>query len=130
MFDGKLIEAFIPGDEGLRQLSSLLRHVEEWPQYFDWDYGKLLQFHDCGSAGCAIGLCAQIWPEEFPKIECTPGQYMVLERIISKNFGMPHCETERIFYAPSIGGGMYGKNRWDITPIDVANAIDDYLRRK
>lgn len=109
---------FVPGREGLAQLARLLR--QDMPQGFMWDFaiGYDRRSHPCGSVGCAYGLCCHLWPELFQD------GFIVNEMAV--RFGISHEISERLFINV---GNFYGKRMFEITPEDVANAIDRYLAR-
>lgn len=50
-----------PGEEGLWQLSYLLRHPEKWPEGHVWDFYTLHELTPCGTIGCALGLASSRW---------------------------------------------------------------------
>jgi hypothetical protein len=33
------------------------------PNTWKWDFGVTEEEHECGTAGCALGLARQLWPE-------------------------------------------------------------------
>lgn len=99
-----------PGHEGLRQLSYLLRHPEEWQRGFEWDFDTRLQGEDCHAYGCALGIADLQWPS------AQVGDFQ------TSLFCNPAWD---IFFNPSVYGT---KHRADVTPTMVADAIDFYLR--
>lgn len=98
----------VPSLEGL---SWLLRHSEQWPAGFVWDYG------DCDK--CAMGLAAKLWHHSFQKTD-HHGYYCWS----INSFKLSSKIVERIFYNLN---KVYGMHRLNITPIHVADAIDEYL---
>ena len=123
-FDGKQVpdlKTFTPGHDGLRQLSYLLRHPEFWLKRFTWDFTSVLRPDGrCGTAGCALGIAQSVWnivegDNTFVSMRCD--EYGEL-------FGMTASDVNRIFFTE------HGKpSLSDVTPIDVADAIDRYLDR-
>src|SRR5579875_88025 len=91
----------------LRILSDVLRGGPEhpmWPEGFVWDYVE------CGQ--CALGIAKILWGEAY-------GSTFGFKYI----FGMPAPVGERIF--GGLGHHTHpSKFIWDITPTDVADAID------
>jgi hypothetical protein len=132
------LRTFTPGREGLRQLSYLLRHPELWPNPdFEWDFHEVyvdrflekkvrigmfrhqIVRERCGTKGCALGLVVQMWPEccLAPIDDANTLSIDAAQRW----FGMAHDDAKKIF---SFNG--YGDDE-NVTPIDVADAIDEYL---
>ena len=106
---------FSPGKEGLRKLAVLLR--ADMPENFRWDYSVPCDRRGaCGTIGCAYGLAKTVWPElELHGIE--------MIGTLCKAFGLETYAAIEIFYCAR----TYGKEWRQVTPHDVANAIDRYL---
>ena len=115
------LKTFVPGREGLRQLSYLLRHPELWPVNHSWDFDMTLVKHDCGTTGCAMGIAGMVWPDLFVGAD---GFFLSdwVDRVV-RLFHVTHDEAHAIF----TDDGIYGKPMEDVTPTDVADAIDEYL---
>lgn len=119
MFDGALVpDLSKPSLEGL---SYLLR--QEMPKGFTWDFSHEFNQTNCGTMGCALGLCYLQWPKYFKRYE--DWQFVACDI-----FSMPIIDVERIFYS-SVPYGVAMEDNWGgITPEDVADEIDRYLRSK
>lgn len=92
----------------LRILSDVLRGGPAhpmWPDGFVWSY--------IGCNTCAMGIAGKLWGDKF---SCTFG--------FTHDLGMAADVAERIFC--KLGKSTHGKWMWDITPTDVADAIDAY----
>lgn len=101
----------------LRMLAFALRHM---PQTHAWDFShcyhstKPEHRNHCGSAGCAFGLTKALWPDEEGR------------RPSHAHYDMPTYTFGRIFAV--VGGEpLYGKSATEVTPEEVASAIDAYL---
>ena len=107
-----VVPEFKTGKEGLKNLAYVLRHPELWPHH-KWDYGTEFEplYKSCKTVGCAIGVATVVWPGHEIRDELMMGGRI------------PVGVIEDIFYC----SGTYQKNWVDITPLDVANAIDRYL---
>jgi len=105
----------------LEGLSYLLRHPEQWPLGFEWDYGK------CET--CAMGLAHNLW-----------GIFSEsTQRGLRSNYGTTSAifDARRAFEmeydaAGFIFGALHAQvdSFRDVTPIIVADAIDAYLARR
>lgn len=105
----------------LPALSYALRHPETWPEGFVWDYGN------CRT--CAVGLTGKLWCKSRPSNE--PGN----TTWIAAEMAMPYRDAQNIFFF--LGRWRTVKNGWfrkerkfdrrQVTPDDVADAIDRYL---
>lgn len=100
----------------LEGLSWLLRHKEEWPRLWNWDFNYVSRETHCGTAGCAIGLAWHQWGE------CPFDD-------LRRQFGMGQDDYYAIFgvvnsdnYSPH-----YRKDRSLVSEREVADAIDAYL---
>lgn len=87
-------------DFTLPNLSYLLRHREEWPAGFKWDFSQLQT--------CACGLAAEYWGL---------GHGLRVVSLLETKFHMSLLSTGTIF-----GSGWDSK-----TPEDVADQLDLYL---
>lgn len=96
----------------LPNLSWLLRHPEAWPSGFEWNY------YDCRT--CAMGLASTLWSGFH---EPVTGVGRALDWV-SHIFNMENKEAEDIF---SQLDNILGFTTRFITPIHVADAIDQYL---
>lgn len=132
------IPEFVPGPEGLRRLSWVLRHPEVWPTPdFEWDFQHILanrtedvrvglfrhrvETRICGTKGCALGVAMLVWPQ---KCKLSPIHDTDLRGIDAAQrwFGMSHAAAATIFTY-----GTYEDR--EPTPADVASAIDAYLAK-
>jgi hypothetical protein len=97
-------------DVGIETLAQILRDQTKWPEGFQWDYS------DCRQ--CAMGLALRLWQRTFPINYLTETCAMLQ---------MP------VFYGKQIFCGyeqeLITKSPRDITPLDVADAIDRYLTK-
>jgi hypothetical protein len=114
--------AWISDNPNLTALSYALRHPETWPEGFVWDY------RDCKT--CAIGLASKLWNHLN-----WPADQSALNTETARHFAMSYKQANRIFWNL---GRMTRKriyllwnqeyfDRSDVTPDDVADAIDRYL---
>ena len=105
-------DALQTGLVGLQQISNALRFI---PPAWHWDFKTV----GCESHGCAIGLAWTIWPEQ-------------RNGDISSFLGLPEEDMSPIFglQLPSNGNNFYGKPSCEVTPLDVADAIDSYIAEK
>jgi hypothetical protein len=95
----------------LQELSYLLRHQQIWPSDFEWYYG------DCKT--CAMGLVHRLHGlEQHEEI----GLALSLKKM-EKIYGIGEEDAGLIFSAWMLGNHHHD----DITPEDVADAIDRYL---
>lgn len=88
----------------LPELARVLRHKEEWPEGFEWDFRHL--------DGCALGLANRLWPRQ--------GSWLFIngaERIFLLPAG-PWWQPTALMMAFGL-----------IRPEHVASAIDRYLAR-
>ena len=112
---------FSPGREGLRKLAWVLRHPEVWPKSHRWDFSQVLEKGSCGTAGCAIGVAAMVWPASLP--------FACLSPLCGDDQSL-RSEVEHIFLPTGQGcHHLYGKSIMEVTPLDVADAIDSYLAK-
>ena len=105
---------FTPRHDGLRKLAWVLRHPEVWPKGHTWNYNSTIVRHECGTFGCAMGVARLMWPAHINDAD-------VVE--MGDKFEMLLCDAGAIFYEPP----TYGKTAAEVTPLDVADAIDRYL---
>jgi hypothetical protein len=88
------------------------------PEGFKWDFSVLLETTECGSAGCALGLAATIWPRY---AEMLLGWDTNAER--ATFFGLLGWrEVDRIFF-----GGYNGYSKisiHEVTPGMVADSLE------
>ena len=117
-FDGKnfkpTIKPLQTGLAGMRQLADGLR----WniPVDFGWDFADT--GITCGHNGCAMEVAKCLWPKQ-----------VSVGGDLLKIFKIPFNDFERLF-------GMrdtilaYGKRHENVTPHDVADAIDRYIERR
>ena len=101
----------------LKLLSNKLRHPEEWPLGFKWNY--------LSPKTCAIGLATSLW---WP--ESTPTGYLM-----AKVFNIPNRVVDNLFF----NAAYHNSDRQDRKPTtggegtqpdDVAWVIDKYLDGK
>ena len=83
----------------LEMLSFALRHPENWPPGFEWNY------HDCHH--CAMGLSKALWPTCL--VEPSAEE-------MTRVFGIPDNDAKNIFL-----GGRYGT-----TPEAIADKLDEF----
>jgi hypothetical protein len=112
---------FTPGREGLRKLATLLRM--QMPPTFEWDYAYSEITSECGTQGCAFGLCRVMWPESFEKER--RGFRMVTQ--MATRFGLSFDDSRELFQSSY---GRESAHKWsNVRPAEVADAIDAYLAR-
>ena len=112
--------SFSPGREGLRRLAEVLR--QKTPR-FTWDFGTVYTEEECGSKGCAYGLARFLWPHDIAVEEFGQSDFT---RIMAEAFGL-YIEDSRALFSSD---RTYGKDYSEVTPNDVADAIDRYLSGK
>lgn len=95
-------------------LSYALRHPDTWPQDFVWNYNECDQ--------CAMALACELWPNlEQPN----ESDFLKTKTWISRVFAMSYRTAENIFLKLHM---KLSGNALDVTPDDVADAIDAYLK--
>ena len=105
---------FTPGRGGLRKLAWVLRHLPDVLPGYRYEHSHYA--NECGTAGCAYGVCQVLWPQTFPR---------------DQKFGG---------HKPARADAAFGEDAYDsffslrafadtypVTPLDVADAIDSYL---
>ena len=97
----------------IRGLAWLLRHREHWPVDFEWYYGSCLT--------CAMGLAIRLW-----HIPVNLSSFHPYGTSVGKALGLPWEAASHIFYGAR---PPEGPTR-EVSPEDVAQAIDDYLLRR
>ena len=107
------------GLAGLKQLGDALRYSV--PAGFGWNFTSLGHY-DCGTAGCAMGFMRFMWPSQVTH----PGDLRIFtDTGVSENelgaiFGW--TQTSKIY--------SHRASHAHVTPADVADAIDVYIKRK
>ena len=111
----------------LRGLAWLLRRQDHWKEWFvcdfmnSWTIRYDQRGHYCGTAGCAIGLAQETWPD--------------VSRV-EYHLGLPEKYVKAIFYdqaldlqcgLPTRRHKFYSVPMWRVTPLMVADMIDRYL---
>ena len=89
------------------------------PDNFTWDFSDIRYHTDCGTAGCAIGLAMEIWPNDRRIIHDYPEKF----------FGITENEANRIFF--SCGNYKFAMNDVrpeDVRPEMVADALEALVR--
>jgi hypothetical protein len=115
--DGPL--AFVQGHEGLRRLALLLDDQEKWEQRLRWDFKTVLSNpNTCETSGCAMGLAAVAWPDQFGR-SFGAGATDVF---VQKAFGISTWVVESIFW-----GAAYEEHEGLVTPGLMAAEIRAYL---
>src|SRR5258706_15803969 len=108
-WDGKLFDLDKPS---LTALSYLLRHQEQWPTGFVWNYAW------CDK--CAMGLARTLWKRDFITNDDNIEQ---AEIFMMSTFGLGIETIEDIFENEDYPGMS------KITPEMVADKIDTYLAK-
>lgn len=90
----------------LEGLAYILRHKEEWPRGFKWDYENCAQ--------CAMGMTVEIWQKQ---------KYSYHTAYMTQYFNLPDCVAEQIFIDLAKTDDEYDS----ITPEHVATAIEKFL---
>lgn len=131
------IPPFAKGLEGLRRLAYVLRHPHLWSPGFKWDFANVEQTVEpsrfpkivqrllginshCGTAGCAIGCGRALWPEFRDATTANNTDATHIARL----FEIPYRNAKRIFLS---GDAYRVRELRNVTPDDVADAIDAYL---
>ena len=118
MFDGVLSSescqsSIVLNRPSMGALSYILRHQENWPTGFQWD------FSNCGT--CAMGLCCALWDESSQANTAWFGRVAELLEI-------PTHDAFTIFIRPNISvNGRGHSNVSRITPEMIADEIDHYI---
>lgn len=97
----------IPATPSLAYLANHLRHPENWPKGFEWN------FNHCST--CALQLAHELWPEQIPGIDMS---WSVLA------FDLSVDAAAGIFCRKFLGHF----SRDYVRPITVARRIERYLR--
>lgn len=108
----------------LAGLAWLLRHQEEWPQSFTWDFRRICTRREyerdepflghppeCNVLGDAIGLACVMWPEA---MKSRALRLTYFEKTSSEDEDYIFCDT-------------YGLSYEEVTPAMVADRIDAWL---
>lgn len=123
-----VVEPFEPGHEGLRRLAVVLRRP--LPFWFIWDFAVISKDMPGRVCGCALTLARTIWPE-FRAISASEPDVPRQMRAERLAFNMQKKDFTAIF-GTNLGDWehwAYGKkSAGDVSPTDVAEAIDSYLR--
>lgn len=103
----------------LEGLAYLLEHPELWPtpkgKPWRWDFSKVSERNECGTAGCAYGIAKTIWLRRLPSYN------NAFEEDSSRRpFGLDTEEFYEIF-ARGVGDD-------EISPAIVADRIRQHLR--
>ena len=104
------------GLTGLKQLGDVLRWM---PLPGEWDFGKLV--HDCGTKGCAMFVAHCRWPDQLRKA-CIG--------VFADHLNIRRTELYGIFGATGMEDWYGEKIHDEVTPHDVADAIDRYIAEK
>lgn len=104
------------GLAGLKQLGGVLRWL---PLPGEWDFSKLV--HDCGTKGCAMFVARCRWPDQVPKA-CI-GRF-------ADHLNIPRSELYGLFGSTGMEEWYGDKSHAEVTPTDVADAIDRYIAVK
>jgi hypothetical protein len=99
--------ASLTGRQKLAKLPGILRDRSQWPEGFVWDYNKRMQ--------CAMGLAYEL---------CLLGMALPYIAEVAEAFCMNRELANRVFVFLA---RELGKDRKDITPEDVACAIEAYI---
>lgn len=111
----------------LEGLAYVLRHAI--PDTHRWDFEFGLRHNDCGTAGCAIGVGRVYWPQVEAIAQLAPTEFGVIE--FGNILGLTVDQSLALFSAAYCNTSeTYGKSAIDVTPYDVADAIDRYLASK
>lgn len=80
------------------------------PAGWTWDYSKIYERNECGTAGCALGIVAAMW---------VPDRLFFDREDAFQLFGIGFAASEAVF--------ANGTDDLRITPAVVAGRIRDYL---
>ena len=115
----KKIKPLETGLAGLKQLGDALRYSV--PATFRWNFRTIGSANDCGSYGGAVRLAHDLWPEQL--VSRT-------SRGLADALFLPTDDLDPIFGIKNTAS-VYGLRLHDnITPTDVADAIDRYIERR
>jgi hypothetical protein len=119
-FETTTVDPFVGlfGDERLKLLADMLR--QSMPKGFAWDFNIIEQERGCGTAGCALGLCAAT-SSTFRRTAFVGNG--VRWDLICEFFGMRDNDATWLF----LRSMTYHKPYDEVTPRDVADEIDSYL---
>lgn len=111
-----------PGHQRLALLAEALR--QPMPKCFRWDFETVYEVDKCGTVGCAMGLGRVIMPEM--QRVCAKGEAEGShpDKVIAEFFDLPDSD---IVYTLFYDDDLYGKDFSQVTPADVAGAIEHYL---
>jgi hypothetical protein len=98
-----------------RVLADALR--AQMPQGHEWEFGTYLDVHECGTAGCAIGLAHLLWPEA-GLVEPDDWGGDTDDNQVAEFFGLTLEQEQTIFYSTGYEAG------WNATPEMVADALE------
>lgn len=105
----------------LEGLSFLLRHRDRWPEDHRWAFQYGLLMKDSETVGCALGIAQLIWGLPI----CAMKSHHV-----AALFGMEDEDFGRIFHSEGRSYGYAPLQPADVTPEQVADAIDRYLANR
>lgn len=118
-------------------LADALEREEFKAEGHKWDYRCVGERNECGTAGCAIGTCAYVFPQHYhwPADDDTPhliggtGDNLM---DAARFFGLTYNEADHIFYGGFLSEHVAGD--WitfkDVTPQLVAGVIRAFLEVK
>lgn len=102
----------------------LLRHPEEWPSDFVWDYERVLYQLGKKQCGCAIGLSGLAWRKfDAESIAKDVFGSSSMWALMFEEIG--HTEGARTF-----GAGQYPTPNYKVTPEMVADRLEGYIKQR
>lgn len=108
------------GHARLRQLARDLR--DRMPANFAWDFAIVTRPHECGTAGCAVGLEMHLRPGFRTSVAFSHAG--LWSEKIAPYFGLDQQTAGDLFF----DAGTYGRSSMTrVKPLDVAEAIDRFL---
>jgi hypothetical protein len=87
------------------------------PVGFKWDFTDISYETECGTAGCALGLAALMWPD---RAEMLLDGTLINDGQIAEFLDIPTKDVERIFYLFY----LYDCDNSDVTPAMVVDALE------
>jgi len=107
----------------LEGLSWLLRR--QMPPSHVWNFREAFHRNECGTVGCAIGVGCAVWPE-VEAVACVNPMFGTV--VFGAMLGLSQDDSYRLFSASRTSANEnYGKDPRNVTPRDVADAIDRYI---
>lgn len=88
------------------------------PTGFEWDFRIVYDKTDCGTAGCAIGLACELWPDEKLDTATTGG--------LANFFDLPRASDAFWTFQTAAGYNVPSHLMKDVTPQMVADKLERF----